>query len=68
MSFVELKRPSGARFMIDFDNGWEVEDKGANSPASVSNHSEGRNLKCATSYEEMRAKLLNNRVHPQLLT
>jgi len=57
MTFVEFKRRDGTRFLIDFASHWEIDDKG-DKPAMWSNHEQGRNMDCADTYEQVRAKLL----------
>ena len=57
MTFIEFKRRDGTRFLIDFASHWEIDDKG-NKPALWGNHEQGRNMDCAETYEQVRAKLL----------
>ena len=57
MTFIEFKRRDGTRFLIDFASQWEIDDKG-NKPALWGNHAQGRNMDCAETYEQVRAKLL----------
>ena len=57
MTFIEFKRRDGTRFLIDFASHWEIDDKG-NDPALWGNHEQGRNMDCAETYEQVRAKLL----------
>ena len=57
MNFVELKRKDGTRFLIDFHSHWEIDDRGGN-PALWQNHEQARNMNCANTYDEVRAKLL----------
>lgn len=57
MNFIELKASNGGRFMIDFDSGWEVWDKGLD-PALWTNHVQARNLDCGERYLHLREKLL----------
>ena len=57
MTFIEFKRRDGTRFLIDFASHWEIDDKG-DKPAMWSNHEQGRNMDCADTYEQVRAKLL----------
>ena len=57
MNFVELKRKDGTRFLIDFNSHWEIDDRGGN-PALWQNHEQARNMNCANTYDEVRAKLL----------
>ena len=57
MTFIEFRRRNGTRFLIDFASHWEIDDKG-NKPALWGNHEQGRNMDCAETYEQVRAKLL----------
>lgn len=57
MNFVELQRKDGTRFLIDLHSHWEIDDRGGN-PALWQNHEQARNMNCANTYEEVRAKLL----------
>lgn len=58
---LELERMldsgAGTRFLIDFASHWEIDDKG-DKPALWGNHEQGRNMDCAETYEQVRAKLL----------
>lgn len=57
MNFIEFKRRDGTRFLMDFDSHWEIYDNG-DQPAGWDNREQGRNLDCADTYEQVRAKLL----------
>ena len=57
MTFIEFRRRNGTRFLIDFASHWEIDDKG-DKPALWGNHEQGRNMDCAETYEQVRAKLL----------
>lgn len=57
MSFIELRRTNGMRFLIDIASGWEIDDRG-DKPALWSNHNQVRNLDCADTYDDIRPKLL----------
>lgn len=57
MTFIEFRRRNGTRFLFDFASQWEIDDKG-NNPALWGNHEQGRNMDCAETYAQVRAKLL----------
>ena len=57
MTFIEFKRRDGTRFLIDFTSHWEIDDRGGN-PAQWFNHEQVRNMDCAETYEQVKAKLL----------
>jgi hypothetical protein len=59
VNFIEFKRRDGTRFLIDFDSHWEVIDRG-DKPATWVNNEQARNLDCAETYEQVRAKLIKN--------
>lgn len=58
MAFIEFTRKSGYRFLIDFESGWEINERPGNEPALWVHHEQGRNLDCRESYAQVRAKLL----------
>ena len=57
MTFIEFRRRNGTRFLFDSASQWEIDDKG-NNPALWGNPEQFRNMDCAETYEQVRAKLL----------
>lgn len=60
MSYIELKRKDGARFLYDPQTQWEIDDNGPDHPAWWGNASLGMNKDCGDTYEAVKAKLLGD--------